>query len=106
MNSSANHFPTKWSKKEEEIESSIDYTILIIVVVLVVLVLLIIVILILYWFCYRGKQRNRKISDTGMGSLIYVLSFYVTKTVLVGPKWFWSDQIDLDLTIMIWSGPK
>ena len=26
------------------------------------------------------------------------LSFYVTKTVLVGPKWFWSDQIDLDLT--------
>ena len=31
------------------------------------------------------------------------LSFYVTKTVLVGPKWFWSDQIDLDLTIMIWS---
>ena len=34
------------------------------------------------------------------------LSFYVTKTVLVGPKWFWSDQIDLDLTIMIWSWPK
>ena len=29
------------------------------------------------------------------------LSFYVTKTVLVDPKWFWSDQIDLDLTIMI-----
>ena len=27
------------------------------------------------------------------------MSFYVTKTVLVGPKWFWSDQIDLDLTI-------
>ena len=67
MNSSANHFPTKWSKKEEEIESPTDYTILIIVVVLVVLVLLIIVILILYWFCYRGKQRNRKISDTGKG---------------------------------------
>ena len=37
---------------------------------------------------------------------IYALSFYVTKTVLVGPKWFWSDQIDLDLTIMIWSRPK
>ena len=36
----------------------------------------------------------------------YALSFYVTKTVLVGPKWVWSDQIDLDLTIMIWSGPK
>ena len=34
------------------------------------------------------------------------LSFYATKTVLVGPKWFWSDQIDLDLTIMIWSRPK
>ena len=34
------------------------------------------------------------------------LSFYVTKTVLVGPKRFWSDQIDLDLTIMIWSRPK
>ena len=34
------------------------------------------------------------------------LSFYVTKTVLVGPKWFWSDQIDLDLTIMIWLRPK
>jgi len=27
--------------------------------------------------------------------LIYALSFYVTITVLVGPKWFWSDQIDL-----------
>ena len=36
----------------------------------------------------------------------YALSFYVTKTVLVGPKWFFSDQIDLDLTIMIWSRPK
>ena len=34
------------------------------------------------------------------------LSFYVTKTVLVGPKLFWSDQIDLDLTIMIWSRSK
>ena len=34
------------------------------------------------------------------------LSFYVTKTVLVGLEWFWSDQIDLDLTIMIWSRPK
>ena len=37
---------------------------------------------------------------------INALSFYVTKTGLVGPKWFWSDQIDLDLTIMIWSRPK
>ena len=26
------------------------------------------------------------------------LSFYVTKTILVGPKRFWSDQIDLDMT--------
>ena len=34
------------------------------------------------------------------------MSFYVTKTVLVGPKWFWSDQIDLDLPIMISSWPK
>ena len=33
----------------------------------------------------------------------HALSFFVSKTVLVGPKWFWSDQIDLDLTIMIWS---
>ena len=31
---------------------------------------------------------------------------YVTKAVLVGPKWFWSDQTDLNLTIMIWSRPK
>ena len=31
------------------------------------------------------------------------LSFYVTKTVLVGTKWCWSNQIDLDLTIMIWT---
>ena len=35
----------------------------------------------------------------------YALSFYVTKTVLVGPKWFWSDQIDLDLTLMFLSRP-
>ena len=38
--------------------------------------------------------------------LTNALSFYVTKTVLVSPKWFWSYQIDLDLTIMIWSRPK
>ena len=36
----------------------------------------------------------------------YALSFYVTKTVLVGTKWFWSDQIDLVLTTMIWSWPE
>ena len=34
------------------------------------------------------------------------LSFYATKTVLVNPKLFWCDQIDLDLAIMIWSGPN
>ena len=34
------------------------------------------------------------------------LSFYVNKTVLVGPEWFWSDQFNLDLTIIIWSRPK
>ena len=38
-------------------------------------------------------------------AVIY-LSFYVTKTVLIGPKCVWSDQIYLDLTIMIWSQPK
>ena len=42
----------------------------------------------------------------GLQSIYDTLSFYVTKTVLVGSKWFWSDQIDLDLTIMIWSRPK
>ena len=30
----------------------------------------------------------------------------MTKTVLVGPKWFWSDQIDLVTTKMNWSGPN
>ena len=34
------------------------------------------------------------------------LSFYVSKTVLVGPKLIWSDQIDLDLTIIFLSQPK
>ena len=49
-------------------------------------------------FCFHfEKQKNH---------YTYALSFYVTKTVLVGPKWFWSDQIDLDLTIIIWSRPK
>ena len=42
----------------------------------------------------RRKQHNN------------ALPFYVTKTVLVGLKWFWSDQIDLDLTLMLWSRPK
>ena len=48
-----------------------------------------------------------KTSISNVPSLVHpnALSFYVTKTVLVGPKWFWSDQIDLDMTIMIWSQP-
>ena len=37
---------------------------------------------------------------------VYALSFDMTKTVLVGPEWCGSDQIDLDLTIMIWSRPS
>ena len=49
---------------------------------------------------------NVENSFTDYSRYIYALSFYLTKTVLVGPKWFWSDQIDLDLTIMIWSRPK
>ena len=47
-----------------------------------------------------------RIYSTSANLFTYALSFYVTKTVLVGPKWFWSDQIDLDLTIMICSRPK
>ena len=49
---------------------------------------------------------NIEMFKDGKYQKFYALSFYVTKTVLVGPKWFWSDQIDLDLTIMIWSWPK
>ena len=53
-----------------------------------------------YCKCFQTKQ-------LWVGKQGYnVLSFYVTKTVLVGPRWFWSDQIYLDLTIMIWSQPK
>ena len=49
----------------------------------------------------------RNIDDySGLQQQSNALSFYVTKTVLVGPKLFWYDQIDLDLTIMIWSQPK
>ena len=47
-----------------------------------------------------SERRAKKLLDS------IALSFYVTKTVLVAPKWFWSDQIDLDLTIMILSRPK
>ena len=47
------------------------------------------------------KEKKKSLSTLGG-----LLSFYVTKTVLVGPKWFWSDQIDLGFTIMIWSQPK
>ena len=55
----------------------------------------------------RKVQFSKDTKDQEKGKVIILhttaLSFYVTKTVLVGPKWFWSDQIDLDLTIMIWS---
>jgi hypothetical protein len=59
-------------------------------------------------FNFSGQNFVRE-ADGSVGialTFIYALSFYVTKTVLVGPKWFWSDQIDLDLTMMIWSQPK
>ena len=36
----------------------------------------------------------------------YALSFYVTKTVLVGPNWFGLDHNDLVSTKMKWSRPK
>ena len=43
----------------------------------------------------------------------YALSFYVTKTVLVGPKWFWSklwfilvENHNFDLTNSFWSWPN
>ena len=51
-------------------------------------------------------KENYNFVRKGIMSDPYALFFYVTKTVLVGPKWFWSDQIDLDLTLMIWSWPK
>ena len=66
-------------------------------------------------FCDCG-EKGKGICPNLTGKLFFIelnqneafhaLSFYVTKTVLVGPKWFWCDQIDLDLTIMIWSRPK
>ena len=60
-------------------------------------------------FSLGGNPQDRDLT-TFFGvekhSEINALSFYVTKTVFVGPKWFWSDQIDLVLTIMIWSQPK
>ena len=58
----------------------------------------------LFWTCL-----NLKVKDfpnwsrlLRMGLSTYALS----KTVLVSPKWFWSDQIGLDLTKMKWSRPK
>ena len=50
----------------------------------------------------------RKIAEnfTQKTKMTNASSFYVIKTVLVGSKWFWSNQIDLDLTIMIWSRPN
>ena len=50
----------------------------------------------------RFALSEEKVDPDSIQSM-YALSFYVTKTVLVGPKRFWFDQIDLDMTIMIWS---
>ena len=55
---------------------------------------------------FFGRDHEEFFDNIGRLIGMYALSFYGTKTVLVGPKWFWSDQIDLDLTIMIWSRPK
>ena len=54
---------------------------------------------------WNGNDPVANVESTGnqVNSNFNALSFYMTKTVLVGPKWFWSDQIDLDLTIIIWS---
>ena len=52
------------------------------------------------------RMKRSELPDGKNDFIFYALSFYVTKTLLVGPKWFWSDQIDLDLTIMIWAQPK
>ena len=60
-------------------------------------------------WCFMSIPQNKLFFGTKgrwLQQQTLALSFYVTKTVLVGPKWFWSDQIDLDLTIMIWSQPK
>ena len=53
------------------------------------------------------KIRNRCwTTSTSNITLTTDLSFYVTKTVLVGPKWFWSDHNDLVMTKKKWSRPK
>ena len=51
------------------------------------------------------KSLTKIVEEDNDGKIVG-LSFYATKTVLVGPEWFLPDQIDLDLTIMIWSRPK
>jgi hypothetical protein len=56
--------------------------------------------------CQRWCSEFRRVPGTRGTRANSSPAFYVTKTVLVDPKWFWSDQIDLDLTIMIWSRPK
>ena len=64
--------------------------------------------------CQNLKLNNIELFDLSVGLAKYqlrildtnALSFYATKIILVSPKWFWSDQIDLDLTIMIWYWPK
>ena len=53
-----------------------------------------------------GDTSHRWAKQNKIPPEINALSFYVTKTDLVGQKWLWSDQIDLDLAIMIWWRPK
>ena len=68
-----------------------------------------------YTLWQRGQENRRRKKSF----LLSALSFYVTKAVLVGPKWFWSDQInlvwpnwfgldhdDLVTTKTNWSGPN
>ena len=63
----------------------------------------------LFWLLHNTrflKFTYSPVSNDQAGSYNHALFFNVTKTVLVGLKWFWSDQINVDLTIMIWSRPK
>ena len=54
-----------------------------------------------HWFKSSSHEEYRIPTLPPSFEGINALSFY-----LVGPKWLWSDQIDLALTIMIWSRPK
>ena len=55
-----------------------------------------------YWTFTCGILSSLPISSMRKHFVLIPLSktnssAYVTKTVLVGTKWFWPDQIDLDL---------